>query len=185
MTLTQYLVAASVDGYIADPEGSLDWLFQFNDTEGLMAHVDAFVAGTGAIAMGAATYEFMLGQGGPWPYPDQRTWVFTHRDLPVAPGTRVELTRDPVEDVHARMVEAAVGRNVWLVGGGDLVGQFAARGLLDELWLGVAPVVLGGGTPLLPHRLAGRLELLAVTHFPDSFLELRYRVPPADGTPPQ
>lgn len=184
MTRTQYLVAASIDGYIADTEGSLDWLFQFNDTGGLMAHVDAFVAGTGAIAMGAATYEFMLDQGGPWPYPDQRTWVFTHRDLPVAPGSRVELTHDPVEEVHARMVEAAAGRHVWLVGGGDLVGQFAARGLLDEIWLGVAPVVLGGGTPVLPRRLAGRLELLAVTPFPDGFLELRYRVPSGGGDGP-
>ncbi|WP_258726901.1 dihydrofolate reductase family protein [Cellulomonas sp. NS3] len=181
MTLTRYLVAASIDGYITDTEGSLDWLFQFNDTEGLLAHVDTFVAGTGAIAMGAATYEFMLGQGGPWPYPDQRTWVFTHRDLPVAPGTGVELTQDPVEEVHARMVEAAAGRHVWLVGGGDLVAQFAAHGLLDEIWLGVAPVVLGGGTPVLPRRLTGRLEVLGVTQFADGFLELRYRVPSGRG----
>lgn len=178
MTLTQYLVAASIDGYIADRDGSLDWLFQFNDTEGLLAHVDTFLTGVGSIAMGAATYEFVLAQGGPWPYTAQRTWVFTHRDLPVDPDAGIELTSAPVEAVHAQMVEAAAGRNVWLVGGGQLVAQFAQKGLLDEIWLGVAPVVLGGGTPVLPHRIAERLELRDVTHFPDGFLELRYRVPP-------
>jgi dihydrofolate reductase len=51
------------------------------------------------------------------------------------------------------MVEAAGTKNVWLVGGGDLVGQFADRGLLDELWVQYAPVTLGGGAPLLPRRI--------------------------------
>ena len=83
------------------------------------------------------------------------------------------------------MVEAAAGRHVWLVGGGDLVGQFAALGLLDEIWLGVAPVVLGSGTPVLPRRLAGRLEVLGVTQFADGFLELRYRVPAGRGSGPR
>lgn len=174
MTLTQYYVAASIDGYIADPEGSLDWLFQFNDTAGVGEHYREFLAGVGAIAMGATTYEFVLGEGGAWPYPDHRTWVFTHRDLPVPEGADVVLTSDDVADVHARMVEAAAGRNVWLVGGGALVGEFAERGLLDEIWLGVAPVVLGGGSPVLPTRLPGTWELRDVTRFGDSFVELRY-----------
>jgi dihydrofolate reductase len=178
MALTQYFVAASADGYIADPAGSLDWLFQFNDTEGLTPHYESFLAGVGSIAMGAATYEFILGQDlDAWQYPEQTTWVFTHRALPAVPGARLVLTSDPVEDVHAQMVEAAAGRNVWLMGGGDLVARFAARDLLDEIWLGVAPVVLGGGTPVLPHRLAERLDLREVTRFGDGFVELRYAVP--------
>jgi dihydrofolate reductase len=56
------------------------------------------------------------------------------------------------------MVEAAGGRNVWIVGGGDLVGQFADAGLLDEVLVGIAPVTLGGGAPLLPRRIELRLE---------------------------
>lgn len=179
MTRTQYYVAASLDGYIADPAGSLDWLFAFNDVPGLLTdHYESFLAGVGAVAMGAGTYEFMLGQGlEQWPYPGRRTWVFTHRDLPLVPGADLELTQDDVGAVHARMVEAAGGRNVWVVGGGDLAAQLADRGLLDEIWLGVAPVVLGGGVPVLPARLGGTLTLTDVTRFEGSFLELRYTVP--------
>jgi dihydrofolate reductase len=179
MTRTQYYVAASVDGYIADPTGSLEWLFQFNDVPGLLTdHYEGFLAEVGAIAMGAATYEFMLGQGlEEWPYPGVRTWVFTHRELPLFPDADLVLTADDVADVHARMVDAAAGRNIWLVGGGELVAQFADRGLLDEIWLGVAPVVLGGGVPVLPARLPGVLTLTDVTQFGAGFLELRYLVP--------
>ena len=66
--------------------------------------------------------------------------------------------------------------NIWLVGGGDLVGQFADRGLLDEILLGVAPVMLGAGAPLLPRRLgADRLTLQGVEH-DDRFVFLTYRV---------
>ncbi len=179
MTRTQYYVAASIDAYIADRTGSLDWLFQFNDVPGLLTdHYESFLADVGAIAMGAGTYRFMLEQGlDAWPYPGRRTWVFTHHELPTMPGADVVRTADDVGEVHARMVEAAAGRNVWLVGGGDLVAQFAARGLLDEIWLGVAPVVLGGGVPVLPARLPGVLTLTDVTRFDGGFLELRYAVP--------
>jgi dihydrofolate reductase len=178
MTRTQYYVAASLDGYIADPSGSLDWLFQFNDVPGLTDHYRSFLADVGAIAMGATTYQFFLDDATEtWPYADQRTWVFTHRDLPALPGADLVFTADDVAAVHAAMVEAAADRNIWLMGGGDLVAQFAERGLLDEIWLGVAPVVLGGGVPVLPARLPGVLTLEEITRFGDAFLELRYTVP--------
>jgi dihydrofolate reductase len=185
MALTQYYVAASIDGYIADPSGSLDWLLQFNDVPGLSEHYETFMADVGAVAMGSTTCAFLLGEGmETWPYSAQRTWVFTHRELPVFPGADLELTQDDVADVHARMLEAAAGKNVWLVGGGGLVAQFADRGLLDEIWLGVAPVVLGGGAPLLPTRLPGNLTLEEVTRFPDGFVEMRYTLADAARATP-
>jgi len=177
MTRTQYYVAASIDGYIADSAESLDWLTPFDAVPGVTAHYEGFLSGVGAIAMGASTYEFLLGLGmDEWPYPDQRTWVFTHRDLPRFPGADLELTADDVQTVHGRMTDTAAGRNIWLVGGGALVAQFAAVGLLDELWLGVVPVVLGGGVPVLPTRLPGTLTLEDVTRFDAGFLALRYRL---------
>ena len=63
--------------------------------------------------------------------------------------------------VHAAMVEAAAGRDVWIVGGGDLAGQFADRGLLDEVVVAIAPVTLGGGAPLLPRRVELAVQDLA------------------------
>jgi dihydrofolate reductase len=99
--------------------------------------------------------------------------VFTHRDLRVVPDASVEFTSDPVEIVHARMVEAAGGKNVWLVGGGDLVGQFADAGLLDEVIVYVAPVTLGAGKPLLPRHVELRLEETARN---GDFVTVRYSV---------
>jgi dihydrofolate reductase len=178
MTLTQYFVAASVDGYIADSSGSLDWLFPFDRAEGVAEHYRSFLSGVGAIAMGAATYEFIRGQSAEeWPYKDQPTWVFTHRALPVFAGADIRFTAAEVGVVHDDMKRAAGEKNIWLMGGGNLAAQFADRGLIDELLLGVMPVVLGAGAPLLPARIAGLLTLESITRFGMGALELRYRVP--------
>jgi dihydrofolate reductase len=175
---TQYYTATSIDGFIADPGNSLDWLFQVGqatDVESSMSTEDrfgSFFSGVGAMAMGAATYEWALEHGhlresGKWQeyYGPTPCWVFTHRQLPLVPGANLAFAQGDVGDVHEQMMTAANGKNVWLVGGGDLAGQFADRGLLDEILLGVAPVMLGGGTPLLPRRLlASELTLASVEH---------------------
>jgi len=178
MTRTQYYVAASIDGFIADAEGRLEWLFQFNDVDGIDAHYKNFLADVGALAMGAATYEFLLGEGlEAWPYLGRPTWVFTHRSLPTFKDADIRFTTADVGVVHEEMVRAAGDKHIWLVGGGNVVAQFARRGLLDEIWLAVIPVVLGAGAPLLPAAVPGPLELTEVTRFPRGVIELRYAVP--------
>ena len=83
-----------------------------------------------------------------------------------------------VAPVHAAMVAAAAGRNVWLVGGGELVGQFHDAGLLDEILVQVGSVTLGSGQPLMPRRIvAPPLRLVAVRQVGSGFAELRYEVP--------
>jgi dihydrofolate reductase len=135
-----------------------------------------FIAGVGAIAMGSTTYEWILdhesGADWRWPY-DVPSWVFTHRELAVVPDARIEFTSDDVAAVHEEMVRAAAGRNVWIVGGGDLAGQFADAGLLDELLVTIAPVTLGAGAPLLPRPLELRLE---ETGRNGDFVAVRYSV---------
>lgn len=180
-----YYTAASVDGFIADRNNALDWLFQFGDMGGTQQHYARFMADVGALAMGSTTYEWLLahdaGSGDPgqprtWEY-EQPTWVFSSRDLPGIEGADIRFARGDVAAVHAQMVEAAEGRNVWLVGGGDLVGQFHDLGLLDEVVVGVAPVFLGAGAPLLPRTITTPpLRLLSVEQFGDVFAMLTYRV---------
>jgi dihydrofolate reductase len=182
---TQYYTATTLDGYIADESNSLDWLFAVErNSESAEDSFDAFFADVGAMAMGATTYEWvldherLLDDPGKWQafYGDTPCWVFTHRTLPVIRGARISFVQGEVGPVHEEMAEAAAERNIWLVGGGDLVGQFADRHLLDEILVGVAPVTLGGGAPLLPRRLgAERLELVEVTQ-DGQFARLRYRV---------
>lgn len=180
-TRTQYYAAASLDGYIADGDGRLDWLFQFDDAEGVKEHYGRFMSQVGALVMGARTYDFVLAQGGAWPYASLPTWVFTHRERPVPPGADVRFTSDDVRAVHARMVEEARGRNLWMVGGGHLAAQFLAHGLLDELHLGIAPVFLGGGAPVLPASVRAPLVLAGVKHFGKGFVELRYEFRKGDA----
>jgi dihydrofolate reductase len=159
MSLTQYYTATTLDGFIADPDNSLDWLFTRRREPAGPLSYDAFIAEVGAIAMGSTTYEWLLEHIEQWPY-ELPCWVFTHRDLRVVPDAPVELVRGDVSPVHAQMAAAAGERNIWVVGGGDLAGQFADAGLLDEVIVSIAPVTLGAGAPLLPRRLELRLEEL-------------------------
>ena len=188
MTRTRYYTATSLDGFIADEHNSLDWLFEVDSPGG--EQFAPFFDGIGAFAMGATTYEWvldhekLLDQPGKWRewYGDTPAWVFTHRDLPRVAGAPVTFVSGDVRPVHEAMVAAAGGKNIWLTGGGELVGSFADHGLLDEIIAGVAPVTLGAGAPLLPRRLrASRLTLSTVEQV-GQFVYLTYAVgPPTAG----
>jgi dihydrofolate reductase len=179
---TQYYTAASLDGFIADSSNSLDWLFQFGDMED--SSYPDFIRQVGAIAMGSTTYRWILshhidpGADRPhtWAY-RQPTWVFTSRNLPAVKGADLRFVKGDVRPVHQQLCAAAGDRNVWLVGGGDLVGQFRDQGLLDEIIVQVASVTLGSGAPLLPRSIVTPpLTLVSVSKHGDAFAELRYEV---------
>jgi dihydrofolate reductase len=167
----QYFTATTLDGFIADAANSLDWLFavERDESDGSW---EEFIGGVGAMAMGATTYEWVLGHepemlDGPekWRgyYDDRPCWVFTHRELPRIPGIDLRFVQGDVRTAYDEMVAARPGQNIWLVGGGDLVGQFDDAGLLDEVRLGLTPVTLGSGAPLLPRRITSeRLRLRSV-----------------------
>jgi dihydrofolate reductase len=176
MALTQYLVASSLDGFIADEHDNLDWLLSMPGGDDDANPYPTFIKDVGALAMGATTYEWInRHHPGEWFYDDRPTWVFTHRELPVIAGANLTFTTDDVRDVHAAMVDAAGGRNVWLVGGGELVGQFLDHDLLDELIVSITPVLLGRGAPLLPRRRTQPMRLLSATPSPaQTFVHLHY-----------
>ena len=181
MSLTQYYTATTLDGFLADADNSLDWLFTRKREPDGPLNYDEFIAGVGAMAMGSTTYEWILDHefagkdpaDWRWPY-EIPCWVFTHREPAVVPGAPVEFTSDDVAAVHGEMVDAAGARNVWIVGGGDLAGQFADAGLLDEVLVMIAPFALGAGAPLLPRRIELRLEELGRN---GDFACARYSVP--------
>jgi dihydrofolate reductase len=178
---TRYYTATTIDGFIADSANSLDWLFEVTDRDDRFG---PFIARVGAMAMGATTYEWMLNHEklldnpAKWQewYGDRPCWVFTHRDLPPIPGAPITFVSGDVRPVHAAMAAAAGDRDIWLVGGGELVGAFADAGLLDEIILGVTPVTLGAGAPLLPRRLTSRRLTLTSAEQVGPFAYLTYAV---------
>lgn len=179
---TQYYTATSLDGFIATEDDSLEWLFSLGDVND--TSYPSFIKDVGALAMGRTTYEWMLrnvirpgtGGGEPWPYA-QPTWVFCHRPCELITGVDVRFTTGDVRPVHAEMAAAAGGKNLWLVGGGDLVGQFHDAGLLDEIIVQVGSVTLGRGKPLLPRRITNpSLHLTEARAIGPGFAELRYEV---------
>lgn len=177
---TQYYAASSLDGFIAAPEHSLDWLFQFGDLDST-SYPD-FIKEVGAAVMGSSTYEWLLRHldqagSGTWPY-DQPVWVFSSRQLQAVQGADIRFVSGDVKPVYHQMVEAAGEKNIWVVGGGDLAGQFYDHGLLDELIIQVTPVTLGSGSPLLPRDISKPpLKLISAEVYADAFAELRYEVP--------
>jgi dihydrofolate reductase len=179
---TQYYTATSLDGFIATEDDSLEWLFPLGDLE--HSSYPAFIADVGALAMGSSTYEWMLrhlikadsATSGKWPY-EQPTWVFTHRALPEIPSADIRFVQGDVRPVHQQMQAAARGKSIWLVGGGELVGQFHDAGLLDDLIVQVGSVTLGSGKPLLPRSITSpSLRLISVRQIGTGFAELRYEV---------
>jgi dihydrofolate reductase len=173
VTKTQYFTATTVDGYIADTENSLEWLFEVpaNGGTGHEAFSE-FFAGIGAMAWGRTTFDWVYAherldespeKWQKW-YAGTPCWVFTHREAPEVQGADIRFVQGDVAPVHEEMVRAADGKNIWLAGGGELVGTFADAGLLDEILLGMQPVFLGAGAPLLPRRLTSkRVRLESVT----------------------
>jgi dihydrofolate reductase len=159
-----YFTACTLDGFIADEHHSLDWLFETpHGDDG--SSWDDFIGAVGPMCMGRSTYEWMLQHHpdlltGPdqWRefYGDRPAWVFTHRaDLPVVVGADIRFVQGDVRPVHEEMRATRDG-DVWIIGGGDLVGQFDDAGLLDRVILGMCPVTLGAGAPLLPRRITSK-----------------------------
>lgn len=176
--------ATTINGWIADEQSSLAWLFavENGDTpdEGL------FPADAGVLVEGSTTYEWILAEEDILAHPerwqnfhgDKTTFVFTTRDLPVPEGADVRFMSGPVADALPAIREAAGERDIWVVGGGDLAGQLLDIGALDEIAISVAPVALTGGAPLLPRRVeSDRLHLVSAKAV-GQFARLVYEVRP-------
>ncbi|WP_341730151.1 dihydrofolate reductase family protein [Brooklawnia sp.] len=173
MTKLTYYTASTLDGFLADPTDSLAWLLRQDIDEHGPFNYEEFIATIGAIVMGSTTYMWLLrNDPGAWPY-RMPTWVMTSRSLTAPDGADVRFASGDVRTVFTQLTDAAGGKDLWVVGGGDLAGQFADAGLLDEIVISVAPVVLGAGRQLLPRRLD--LELIETSRNQD-FVCARYRV---------
>lgn len=184
MGKTQYYTATSIDGFIADAQSSLSWLFEVPVEPKQSPTPRRFFDDVGAMCMGATTYRWMVEHDRLLDHPEKwhgyygtrPCWVFTHHDLPLVPDANLRFVQGDVTPVHDAMVEAAAGKNVWLMGGGELVGLFDDAGRLDEIILSMAPVFLGRGAQLLPRRMTSARVTLISAETNGQFAKLTYAV---------
>jgi dihydrofolate reductase len=160
--------ATTINGWIADENNSLAWLFAVENGE--QPDEGLFPSGAAVMVEGSTTYEWVLAESDILANPekwrefhgDRPTFVFTSRELPVPEGADIRFVSGEVADAIPAIREAAGDGDIWVVGGGDLAGQFLDAGALDEIALSVAPVALTGGAPLFPRRVeSDRLRLVS------------------------
>jgi len=172
MTEIVFYTASTLNGFIADERNSLEWLFAVDSSDG--PDFEGFLQNIGVLVEGSTTYEWvlhhekLLEQPQKWTelYGDRPTFVFTSRELPVPLGADVTFVTGAVQDALPRLLEAAGSRDVWVVGGGDLAGQFFDAGALTQIQVSVTPATLSGGAPLLPRDIGpDRLRLENVEKF--------------------
>jgi dihydrofolate reductase len=162
-------VGISLDGYIARPDGGVDFLFIPQDLS-----MDAFMASVDTAVMGRKTYEAALQMGGAFGGPEMATYVFSRH---TAEGERdgVHFVKGPPAKLVERLRKQP-GKNLWLMGGGELARAFLAADLVDQLEIGVVPALLGDGIPLFPAGFPERqFELVEHRVYSRGLLVLKYR----------
>ena len=166
-------IAASLDGFIAGSDGDIAWLDKYGGGTEDYGY-NEFYAKIGANVMGSGTYEKSLTLDGGIDS-NMPTYVVTQRDLPVPPGTKVELYRGDLP-VLIDNIRNATSKDIWLVGGGELARSFLEENLLDEIILSTIPVVLGGGISLFGsiHKTVD-LTLIDSRAYPSGIVQTHYR----------
>ncbi len=174
--------AATLNGWIADEHNSLAWLFTVPG--GTTPDPGLLPTDVGVFVEGSTTYEWMLAESDILTHPekwrefhgDRPTFVFTTRRLPVPAGADVRFLSGSVADALPTLRAAAGPSDIWVVGGGDLAGQFLDADALDEIAVSIAPVLLTGGAPLLPRRVESDRLRLVSARAAGQFARLVYEV---------
>ena len=167
-------IATSVDGYIADEDGGVDWLDEFQSEEGEeTGEFTEFLENVDCLVMGATTYEQVLGFG-EWPYGEKPTYVFAHRELSPA-TTSVEFVDNDVASLSNELKEQY--EHIWLVGGADLAQSFLREREIDDLQLFFIPTLLGEGIRLFSGEYSRqRLRLLTTDAATSGIVEHHYEI---------
>jgi dihydrofolate reductase len=163
-------VATSLDGYIAARDGDVSWRLHDGDYG-----YEAFLAGIDTVLLGRRTYEAALSFS-QWPYPERKVVVFTRSDTlcVISPNT-VATSRTPADIVLE--LRARQGKDLWLVGGGELVRECLDAGLIDDIVVSIHPILLGQGARFVALAAARTpLALTAERRYPSGLVQLSYRV---------
>jgi dihydrofolate reductase len=167
-------IATSADGYIARPDGDLEWLTSRPAPEGFYG-MNAFMQSIDTKAIGRKTYEVSLRMGAKFDSKN-RYIVFTRHAPPPDAPSGVEFVSEAIGPFVSRL-RAQPGKDIWLMGGGEIIASFLDEQAIDEFVISVVPVFIGEGIPLIARRRRhAPLELLSTERFEDGLVQLHYRV---------
>jgi dihydrofolate reductase len=167
-------IATSADGYIARPDGDLDWLTSRPAPEGFYG-LNVFTSSIDTKLIGRKTYEMSLRMGAKFDSKN-RYFVFSRQAPPAGAPSSVEFVSEAIGPFVSRLREQP-GKDIWLMGGGELIASFLDEQAIDEFVISVAPVFIGDGIPLIARRHRHvPLELLSSERFEDGLVQSRYRV---------
>ena len=168
-------IATSADGYIARPDGDLEWLTSRPAPAGFYG-MNAFMRSIDTKLLGRKTYEESLRMGAKFDS-KSRTIVFSHHAPPADAPSGVEFVNGEIGPFVSRVREQP-GKDIWLMGGGDLIASFLDEQAIDEFVISVVPVFIGDGIPLIARRHRHvQLELHSVERFDDGLVQLHYHIP--------
>jgi dihydrofolate reductase len=168
-------IGTSADGYIARPDGDLEWLTSRPKPEGFYG-MSAFMRSVDTKLLGRKTYEWSLRKGAKFDSKKDRTIVFSRHAPPAEPASGVEFTNAAIGPFVNRLREQP-GKDIWLMGGGELIASFLDKQAIDEFVVTVTPVFIGDGIPLIARRHRHvPLDLQSVERFEDGVVQLHYRV---------
>ena len=167
-------IATSADGYIARPDGDLEWLTSRPAPEGFYG-MNAFMKSVDTMLLGRKTYEVSLSMGAKFDSKDS-TIVFSRHARPADAPSGVEFVNGAIGPFLSRLREQP-GKDIWLMGGGDLIASFLDEQAIDEFVVSVVPVFIGDGIPLIARRHRQvPLDLQSVERFEDGVVQLHYRI---------
>ena len=168
-------IAASADGYIARPDGDLDWLTSRPAPEGFYG-MNAFMKSIDTMLLGRKTYEASLSLGATFDSKKSRTIVFSRNAPPADVPSGVEFVNDAIGP-FMNDLQQQPGKDIWLMGGGELIASFLDERAIDEFVISVVPVFIGDGIPLIARRHRHTpLALQSTERFEDGLVQLHYRV---------
>jgi dihydrofolate reductase len=171
-------IATSVDGYIARPDGDVDWLSRPSPKGNY--GIGAFFKSIDTILWGRKTYTKGIEMGMKSSFdPRVKNYVFSRSlETPMLEG--FELVKEPIKPFMRRL-RARTGKDLWMMGGGEIIGAFLDEGEIDEFSIHVIPVLIGEGIPLIaPRHRSIPLKLLSTKKFPDGVVHLNYSVSPKE-----
>ena len=167
-------IATSADGYIARPDGDLEWLTSRPAPKGFYG-LNAFMRSIDTKVLGRKTYEMSLRLGAEFDS-KSRCIVFSRSAPPADAPSGVEFVNEAI-GLFVDRLRAQPGKDIWLMGGGEIIASFLDEHAIDEFVISVAPVFIGEGIPLIARRQRHMpLELLSSDRFEDGLVQNRYRV---------